>query len=177
MRSQTTTPQPIGGVLSIRRCRQKISAQRKENFGLACMHRLNSAHGIMTMTAWRLKIKLRAQLVEKCIARPFPNSHRAIALHIAVSPYRAETCARFSHLPAQEHQINDLLNVSHRVLVLCQAHGPTEDCSFRFNKDFRSIFDMRLGNSALLEQIAPVRVLDRLGTLRKTFRVVSDKVL
>src|SRR6266550_2493492 len=143
MRCQTTTTQRIGGVLSIGSCRQKVSTQRKENFGLPLMHGLNRAHRVVAMTAWWFKIEFGPQLVEKGVSGSFPNSHCAIALDVAVPPDRAQARAWFANLPAEQHQVNDLLNVSHRVLVLRQAHGPTENCSFRINENFRSVFDMR----------------------------------
>src|SRR6266849_470191 len=101
MRSQTAATQGVGSVLSIRRGRQEVSAQGKENFGRPGMHGLNSTNSVMAMRARRLEIKLGSKLVEKRVGGPFPNSHCAIALHIAVSPNRAKACARLSDLPAQ----------------------------------------------------------------------------
>ena len=112
------------------------------------------------MMTWRLEIKFRSQLVEKIIARLLPDSHRAIALHVAMAAHRAQTCARLAELSAQHHEIDDLLNVRDGVLVLGQAHRPAEDHALRVNEDAPCVFDFDFRDARLFEDVAPVLLAD-----------------
>ena len=56
-----------------------------------------------------------------------PDAHRAIALHVAVAAHRAGARARAAEVAAQQQQVDDLLDVGDRVLVLGEAHGPAGD--------------------------------------------------
>src|SRR5258708_19083964 len=91
MRGQTATAQRIGGVFSVGRCGEKVSAQGKEYFCLALVHRLDRMHRVVTMKARRVKIELPAQLIQKLFAWLFPKFHRAIAPHVSVAAHRAQT--------------------------------------------------------------------------------------
>src|SRR6187549_2374156 len=91
MRGQTTAPQSRSGVFSIGRRREKISAQPEKDFSFAFMHRLDCVHRVVPMSPGRLEIEFRAELVEKLLGRLFPNTHGAIALHVAVAADRTKT--------------------------------------------------------------------------------------
>src|SRR5438105_2266109 len=115
------------------------------------MHRLDRVHRVETVRAWRGEIEFLAELIEKVFSRLFPNPHRAIALHVAVAPHGTQTCARLAKLTPQQHQVNDLLNVRHGVLVLRQAHGPTKDHPLRFDEDTRGTLEITFLDSTLIE--------------------------
>ncbi len=130
------------------------------------------------MTARRFKIEFAAKAVEKSIRRPFPDSHRAIALHIAVPANRTKPRARFSNLPAQQHQVHDLLNVGHGIFVLSQAHGPTKDRALGFDKDLRGLFDLRLCETPDCSTISSHEAfLIAGGKFVKAGRVVVDELV
>src|SRR5258708_35830951 len=97
MRGQTATAQRIGGVFSVGRCGEKVSAQGKEYFCLALVHRLDRMHRVVTMKARRGKIEFPAHLIQKVFAWLFPNSHRAIPLHVAVTAHRTQTTSRVAN--------------------------------------------------------------------------------
>src|SRR6266568_227211 len=119
MRRQTTAPQRIGGVLGVRGRGKKISAQGKKYFCFAFMHCLNRMYCVVAVFARWFEVKFCGQLVEKLLARLFPNSHRAVTLNVAVTAHRTKTCTRLAELAAQKHQVDDLLYVADRVLMLC----------------------------------------------------------
>src|SRR5713226_9083090 len=99
----------------------------------------------------RLKTKFGAKLIQKFFAGSFPNSHRAIALHVAVAAHGAQASTWLAELPAQKHHVDDFLNVRDRILVLRQAHGPAKDHALRFYKDARGIFDFDFRDPGLFE--------------------------
>src|SRR6476646_3426692 len=66
---QTTASQSLGGVFRVGCCRKKVAAERKEHFGIAVVHRLNSMHCIKTMFSGRAKSKFLFQAVEELIGR------------------------------------------------------------------------------------------------------------
>src|SRR5437762_2149920 len=119
MCGQTTAPQRVRGVLRVRSRGKKISAQAEKYFCFAFMHCLNRMHRVVAVFARRLEIKFCGQFVEKLFARLFPNSHRAVTLNVAVTAHRTKTCTRLAELTAQKHQVDDLLYVADRVLMLC----------------------------------------------------------
>src|SRR3989442_1675182 len=122
-----------------------------------------------------VKSKFVTQLIKKVLARLFPDSHRAIALDIAVPAYRTQPCTGFPHLPAQQHQIHNLLNVRHCVLVLCQAHGPAKDDAFGFDEDSRCIFDFDFRDSGLVKKVAPVSLTHGRGKTFETARTLLNE--
>ena len=139
------------------------------------MHRLDRMHGVVTMSSWRLEIEFFTKLVHKVLSRLLPNSHRAIALDVAVAAHRTKTSARLAQLSTQHHQVNDLLNVRDRVLVLSQAHRPTENHAFRINKELRRIFDLRFSDSRLFEDVTKVHVCESISEFREPSRVLVDE--
>ena len=116
---------------------------------------------IVAMAPRRPKPKFLFQAVEELRGWLLPNSHRAIALHVTVTAHRTKTRTRFAELSAQHHQVHDLLNVGDRVFVLRQSHGPAKDHSLGFNKDARRIFELRLADSGLLEDVAEMGLMQR----------------
>src|SRR6185369_1026274 len=99
----------------------------------------------------------------------------AIALHVAVAADRTKTGARFSQLPAQQHQIDDLLDVGDRVLVLSQTHGPTKNHAFRFDEDAPGILNLHLRDARLFEDVAEMLLTQRLFESLKSGRVTINK--
>src|SRR5437762_547408 len=140
------------------------------------MHRLDRVHGVETMCAWRGEIEFLAELIEKVFSRLFPNPHRAIALHVAVAAHRAQARSRFAKLTAQQHQVNDLLNIRHGVLVLRQAHSPTKDHPLRLDENARGIFKLTLLDSALVENVAQMNLRQRSFEFIEAARVFFDKL-
>src|SRR6476619_2677798 len=106
---QATTTQCRSSKLGIRCCRKKVTTEREENFDLPVVHGLNGVNRVEAMISRRLEIKYFTELVEERLSRSFPDTHCAIALHVTVPAHRTQTRAGFSDLPAQKHQVHDLL--------------------------------------------------------------------
>src|ERR1041384_5225233 len=117
------------------------------------MHRPDRVHRVITMIARWFEIEFFTQLVEELVGGLFPNSHGAIALDVAVAAHRTKTGARLAELTAQHHEVDDFLNVRDRILMLRQAHRPTENHAFRINKEHRRILDLRFSDSCLIEYV------------------------
>src|SRR5687768_12142124 len=80
---------------------EEISTEREEHASFLRVHRFDSLHGVVTVTARRLEVKFRAKVVKEHTGRAFPDSHRPVALNITVASNRTKTGSRFSNLPAQ----------------------------------------------------------------------------
>ena len=141
------------------------------------MHRLDRFYCVITVAARWFKAEFTSELVEKSICGSFPDSHRAIALHVAVPSDGTKPGAGFANLPAAQHHIHYLLNVSDCVLMLRQSHRPTKDCAFRFNKDLRSRFDLLSRNTRLLNDFMPRCVDHRHRKFFKPTRVTANEVV
>src|SRR6266404_1469782 len=135
------------------------------------MHRLDRMHGIPAVPARRPKTEFCAQSIKKIRAWLFPDTHRAIALHVAMTTDRTQTRAGLSHLSAQQHQVDDLLDIGDRILMLSQAHGPAKDYPLGLDKDSRGIFDFDFRDSRLFKDIAPMAAAMRRLELFKPRRV------
>jgi hypothetical protein len=118
------------------------------------MHSLDSVHGIETVLPRRFESELFAKIIEELHTGLFPNTHRAIALNIAVPAHRAQASARLPDLAPQKHQVDDFLNVRNCVFVLRQSHRPAADHAFRIDEDSRRIFQLTLGHPRLIEYVA-----------------------
>src|SRR6266568_715476 len=129
------------------------------------------------MLPWRLEIKFAGKLVEKSVSWPFPNPHCAIALHVAMATHRTQARAGSSDLSAQQHEIDDLLNVGDCVLVLRQSHRPAEDCPLRLDEDLCRVFDSGFVNATLIEEVAPVHLAQRSGEPFKAGCILVDKFM
>src|SRR5438876_1178699 len=125
------------------------------------MHGLNRMHCVEAVRTRRREIEFQSKFVEKFFGRLFPDAHRAIALHIAVATHRTQTRTRLAKLSAQQHQIDDLLNIRDRVLVLRQAHGPAEDHALRFDEYTRRVFKLTLLDATLFENVAEMSFAER----------------
>src|SRR5258707_6931241 len=134
-------------------------------------------HRVVTMKARRLKIEFRAQLLQKLFAWLFPNSHSAIALHVAVAAHRTQPGPRLPNLSAQKHEVDDLLNVGDSVLMLGQAHRTAKDHALRFNEDASRIFDLAFRDARLFEDVAPVRLAECRREFIKAARIFLDELL
>src|SRR6266700_2097969 len=106
---------------------QEIATQADEHFELARVHGLNRPHGIEPVPLRRGKVELLAERGQKLWAHLFPDTHGAIALHVAVTAHRTEPRSAPADLPAQERKVYDTLHVLHAVLVLRDAHRPAAD--------------------------------------------------
>ena len=95
--------------------------------------------GVEAVIAWRLKSNSAPSRSRNVRHRTFPDPNGAIALHVAVTTHRTQSRAGFADLAAQQHQVDDLLNVRDGVAMLRQSHGPTEDRALGFNKDLRRL--------------------------------------
>src|SRR4029078_7619187 len=106
------------------------------------MHCVDRAHCVEAVVSWRLEVKGLAEFIEKRFSRSLPDPDGAIALHVAVTTHGTQSGARLSDLPAQQHQVDDLLNVRDGVAMLRQSHRPTEDRTLRIDEDLCGLFDL-----------------------------------
>src|SRR5215203_5215798 len=114
----STTAQSGGGKFRVRSRGKKITTQCKKDFAFPVMHRPDRVDGVESMISGWLKVEFHTKSIEKGVSWALPNSHGSITLNVAVASDGTKTCALNTNLPAHQHQVYDLLNVSHGILVL-----------------------------------------------------------
>src|SRR6267154_2533817 len=87
---QAAATQSLSRVFAVRRRGKKVAAQREEHLCFSIMHRLDCFDCVEAVLTRRLEIKFSRELVEKGFCGPLPNSHCAIALHIAMAAHRTK---------------------------------------------------------------------------------------
>ena len=65
--------------------------------------------------------------MQQRFGRVLPDTHGAVALHVAVAAHRARTSTEAADVAAHEQQVDDHLNRGHRILVLGDAHAPARN--------------------------------------------------
>src|ERR1051325_698132 len=176
VRREATTTQPCRSKFRVRSGGKKCAAECEEDFDLTVVHRADRLDRVVPVIARRLEVEYFAELVEKRFGRSFPDADSAIALHVAVPAHGTHTRARFSNLPAQQHQVYDLLNVRYRVLVLRESHGPTADRALRLDEDLRRRFDLYTRHATLLDDLVPRNILQCCHELIEPGRVRVDEL-
>src|SRR5262249_15618688 len=153
-----------------------VAAECEEDFGTSIVHSMNRADRVVAMIARRFEIKGLTQPIKKSLGRSFPNTNRAITLYVAVTAHRTQTRTGVSNLATQQHQVDDLLDVCDGVAMLCEAHGPAEDCALRGDKDLRGLFDQFSSDATLLDDLFPRNVLQSRYELVESVGVASNEV-
>src|SRR5690606_4659521 len=85
--------------------------------------------------------------------------------------------ARLPNISSQQKQIHQLLDGSHRVFVLREPHGPTDDNPVGPDINFSGFNDLLLCEPAFVYQEIPVEVADEFPVLFKVYRVLEYKSL
>src|SRR5437870_5015352 len=167
----------LGRVFRVRRRGEKVPAESKEDLRAPFVHRLNRVYRIVTVAAWWFEIEFRTEAFKKLFARLFPDAHGAITLHVAMTTDRTKSRARFANLAAQKHQVDDLLNVADRVLVLRQTHRPAKDYALRLDENSRRVLDFYFRDSGLLENVTPMNFAQRRAKLFKAARILFYELM
>ena len=107
--------------------RDEVAAEREPDLDLAAPHRLDRLHGVEPVPARRLERELGAERVEEAVRHPLPDAHRAVALHVAVPADRGGARARLADVPAEQQEVDDLLDRVDALAVLRQPHRPRDD--------------------------------------------------
>ena len=118
MRGDAAFLQRFGGIFRVRCRGEKISAHAEEELNFPFVHLLDCFDRVGAVLARRTELKFAAELIKKRVAHPFPNSHRAIALHIRMTAHRTRTGAGSTNIAAEEQKIHDFLDGGDGVLVL-----------------------------------------------------------
>ena len=93
-----------------------------------------------------------------------------------MAAHGARARAGAAQLPAKQKQIDDLLNVRDRVLVLRQPHRPADDCARRLNIDSRGLAHLLARHSALLDQLVPAHFNERAREISEAVRLLLDEL-
>ena len=146
----------LGRVFSIRCCGKKIPTHREEDFSPARVHRLDRLDGVIPWILRRIEMKFGFELIQKFIARPFPNTHRAVALHVAMTANRAHPGAGLTDGAAQEQQVDDLLNRGDGIMALGQSHRPADDDAVGGYKQVGGFANLIARDTAVFDDFIPV---------------------
>ena len=99
------------------------------------------------MVTRRLEPERVAQRVQEGRCRSLPHTHGAVALHVGVPADAAGARARLRHRPAQEQQVQHLLDVARSVVVLGDTEAPTNDDALGVPRPLGGEPDLRASDS------------------------------
>ena len=99
--------------------------------------------------------ELLLQGVQERLGHPLPDTHRAIALDVAVPTHRARSCPRSTQIPAQQQEVDDLADRRHTVLLLGQAHRPAGDDLLAGQDPLDRLLDVRTRQAGRFNDIRP----------------------
>ena len=111
----------------IRNRPDEIAAHPDEDLYPALRHCLDRMHYVVSMRARRRKPEHPFQLIQQLRLRLLVDTDRSIALYIRVAAHRADACARPAEIPAQQQQIDKMLDVRRAVSVLGNTHPIADD--------------------------------------------------
>src|SRR5947209_20273731 len=117
--------------------------------------RLAGPHRVVYGVGGRGEIERADEAGEESLAGFFPDSHSAVALHVAVSAHRAKTCPGASDIAAQQHEVDDLLDRRHGIPMLRQSHGPATDDRLGAHGKLRCLTDLLATQAAELDDPIP----------------------
>lgn len=146
---------PVGEVGVGRRCRQ-VATQADEHLALTLVQRLERFVNIVTTGPWQAHLQVTLEPVDKGGGGLFVDPHGAVALHVAVAPYRTEPCSRLANLAAHQMQVDDFTDGIDRVQMLGHPHGPAADDALAGGKNPGSLHDLGASQAGLLLDLGPV---------------------
>src|SRR6185312_10471165 len=157
--------------------REEVAAETDEHLDLALVHRFDRTDGVETLLLRRLEMELARQAGQILGAHLLPDTHGAIALHVAVTANWSNTGASPADVAAQQREVHDRLHVGDAVLVLGDAHRPGTDHTLRRNRDVGRLTDHLARDTALLNDPIP-RLAANVGRERlEAFGMVFDEVV
>src|SRR5690606_25274589 len=114
--------QRFSGDCSVWRGLHEVTAEPEEELPFAITHGTDGIDRIPAVLTMRIEPELALDGIEEMLRHSFPDTHRAIALHIGMSTHRHHTGASLSDVSLRQRKIDDLLDGCHSVAVLCQSH-------------------------------------------------------
>ncbi len=166
---------PVGEVGVGRRCRQ-VATQADEYLALALMQRLERLVNVVTCGPRQAHLQVTLEPLDKGSGRLFVDPHGAVALHVAVAPYRTEPRPRLANLAAHQVQVDDFANGIDRVQMLGHPHGPATDDALAGGKDPGGLHDVGATQAGLLLDRPPVGGTHLHLVLGKVAGMASDEV-
>src|SRR3954469_15365488 len=127
-------PERRGRVLGIRSRGEEVPAQREEDLRAAVVQRVDGVDRIEPVLAGRVDAGRLLQRVEEGGLRLLPDSHRPVALDVAVAADGADAGTGLSDRSPQEQDVDYLTDVVDRVLVLGEPHRPANDDPFALDE-------------------------------------------
>src|ERR1700688_4487396 len=93
------------------------------------------------MPRW-LELELRSQPAKKPVIHLLPDSHRPIALHVAMSAHAQDARVRPSDISAQQEQVDQLADILDAVAMLRKAHRPADHRAPRRGRHLADLDDL-----------------------------------
>ncbi|MCY1408716.1 hypothetical protein D9M71_240440 [compost metagenome] len=138
---------------------------------------MNRLDHVVAVVAWHLELEAALQGIEKGCRRTFVDAHGPVALHVAVTPHRAQAGTRAANVAAQQHQVGDLLDGRHRMAMLGDTHGPAHDDVLALGVHARRLLDLDQGQAGLLDDLLPRGVVDDCQVLQHIGAVLIEEVM
>ena len=140
------------------------------------MHRVDRVHGVEAVLARDRHAGLPLQRCEEGLGHLLENPHRAVALHVAVAPDRAEPRAGPADRTEQKVDVGDLADGGDGVAVLGEAHRPAGDQALlSFGEQQREFLDRVAADPGQLLDFRPRGRLQQTTIFLVAAAVLADE--
>ena len=155
----------------------EITPERNEPPHTAFDQALHGVDDMHPVLARRIEIEQLLQPVERDQMRLLGNSDGALALHIGMAPHRATPRTGPPDIALQQKQIDHHCDVERAMRVLGEPHAIDADRLFGVDIYLSRIAQSRLGETARLFDIRPIRVAAAGDEFVEAGRVLLDEVM
>ena len=173
---QIAVLQRLEHVRRIRRGQRQVTAQADEHLHPALVHRLDRPGHVEPVLARRIDMAHLGEPVEELLVRAMVDPERAVTLHVAVAAHRARPGSLTSDVAAEQHQVEDLPDRVHAMLVLRDAQAPGDDHPPGLQVRIGEPADRRFVHAGASHQLAPGRCLAQRPVLLKAMRIALEEL-
>src|SRR5271169_1858029 len=160
----------------VRHGSDEIAAMSDEHLGAPIHHRLYGVDDIVTMRARRLEAKCFLELIQQYRLWFLVDAHRAVALHVGMTAYRADPGSGFAEIAAQQQQIHHLLHVIGAEPMLGDPHAIDDDNSARSYVDGRHTRQLFARQTADAQYVFPFCLPEIVGECFEPVRMLRDEI-
>ena len=174
--SQIALREPARNLESIGGRRKKITTQTDEHLLLSRRHAVDRTDRIDTVLARRLELELLAECVQERVVHLLEDSHRAVALHVAMAPHAQRPRVGFADVAANQQQVYQFADIVDGIAVLRQSHGPADHQVGLVDQHLSGDRDLGLADAARFRDLLPTCVSKRPTKVFKARRMIADEI-
>ena len=154
----------------------EVAPHGQEEADAPVAHPLDGLHHVDAVLAGRVEAELLLDGVEERGRHLLPDAHRAVALDVAVPADGRGSRAGPADVPAQQEEVDDLLDRRDALLLLRDPHGPGDDHALGADVPFGELIDLVGLEPGRLEHLVVVDPGEVGGQIVEAFAVGIDEL-